>query len=138
MTSTSTPIHVRLGDQLAPLDEFAARTHRDRAAALRRLVEAGLEALALPAGMPPITISCNVVTGRIEVVTDGWGDDDDARWDFTWRGGALHSATEVEPWGEEEFSMDRATEAVRDLGYTITEWTEGSGSDMIATVTGRA
>jgi hypothetical protein len=77
--------------------------------------------------MNTITISANTVTGTIEVQTQDWTDDD-PRWAVLDRGTYLAVATEVEPWGEGEFSMDKATEAVRDnLGLTVSDWVELPG-----------
>jgi hypothetical protein len=131
---------VRLGDHLPAIDEFAARAGLKRAAAVRRLAAIGLRAVTLPPGMKPIVIECNVVTGRIEVDgTDDWADRD-ARWDFIVDrcSGASALGVTVEPWGENEFSMERATQAVRDLGYTIGEWEGESGGTWKTVVTGRA
>jgi hypothetical protein len=103
--------------------------------------------------MSEIIITADVVTGRIEVATGHWADDD-RRWNAirTPEGGIADAIT-VEPWGEDEESMDRATQAVRVLGYTVTRWNEpgavaaqaeaeagypSSGEVKFARVTGRA
>lgn len=132
-------IHVRLGDLLPAIDEFAARAGLSRAAAVRRLTTLGLAAVTPPDGMRPIVIGCDVVTGRIEIKTADWSDDD-ARWDFAISpdNGAVMNAADVEPWGEGELGMERATEAARDLGYTVGEWTECDGQTWHAVVIGRA
>lgn len=72
--------------------------------------------------MSGIIITANVVTGRIEVATSHWADDD-RRWNAirTPKGGTADAVT-IEPWDEE--SMERATQAARDLGYTVTRWNE--------------
>lgn len=74
--------------------------------------------------MSGIIITANVVTGRIEVATGHWADDD-RRWNAirTPEGGIADAIT-VEPWGEDEESMERATQGARDLGYTVTRWNE--------------
>jgi hypothetical protein len=134
-------VHVRLGETLAPVDEYAARIGLKRAAAVRRLVELGLKAVTLAPGMKPIVFECNVVTGTIAADTGDWSADD-ARWRFIESPdvpGMNDLGTSVEPWGEDECSMDRATQAVRDLGFTVGEWTEeADGSTWQAVVTGRA
>jgi hypothetical protein len=134
------PVGVRLGDHLPAIDEFAARAGLKRAAAVRRLAAIGLRAVTLPPGMQPIVVECNVVTGRIEIDgTDDWADRD-ARWEFIVDrcSGASALGVTVEPWGENEFSMERAGQAVRDLGYTIGEWEGEAGGTWRAVVTGRA
>lgn len=90
----------------------------------------------------PIVLCADVVTGRIEVQTQDWADGD-LRWAYiTDADGLAHDATDVEPWGADEDSMDRATEAVRDvLGFAVSAWERRHGLDgqvMYATVTGRA
>ena len=71
--------------------------------------------------MESIEITANVITGVIEVDTSDFTDDD-PRWQLVINDGALCDRLEVEPWGEEEFSMDRATEAVGDLlGIKLTK-----------------
>jgi hypothetical protein len=85
-----------------------------------------------------IKITANVITGEIAVETGDWTDND-ARWELiTGADGSLSNATSVEPWGEEELGMERATEAIRDiLGFTVGEWTN-DGDTSRTTVTGRA
>lgn len=131
---------VRLGELRAPIDEYAARAELSRAAAVRRLAGFGLATVTLPVGMKPIVIECDVVTGRIEMDDASWADGD-ARWGFIadpFGSGANVMGTEVEPWGMDEFGMERATEAVRALGYTISEWEGEPGGTWKAIVTGRA
>lgn len=133
-------VHVRLGDLLPAVDEFAVRAGLNRAAAVRRLAGFGLSVVTLTPGMKPVVVECNVVTGRIEISTEDW-DDDDARWNFVadpFMTGANALGTTLDPWGEDELGMDRATEAVRDLGYTVSEWTETYGETWQAIITGRA
>jgi len=72
--------------------------------------------------MESIEITVNVITGVIEVDMSDFTDDD-PRWPLvTGSSGKLCNRVEVEPWGEEEFGMERATEAVGDLlGIKLTK-----------------
>lgn len=72
--------------------------------------------------MLPVVVEVDTVTGRIEVQSAGWGEDD-PRWVFmSDASGCLVTGTTLTPWGEEETGLDRATEAVRMLGYTVGPW----------------
>jgi hypothetical protein len=136
-------VTLALGADLLPaVDKFAARSGTSRAAAARRLAALGLSIVNPPEGMKPIVVTCDVVSGSIEIDPVEWVGDD-ARWHFVESPdifGASDLGTDVEPWGEDEFGMERATAAVRDLGYTIGEWSQDEMNDQFwrATVTGRA
>lgn len=136
-------VTIALGADLLPaVDEFAARAGINRAAAVRRLAALGLGIVNPRTGMKPVVIGCDVVTGHIEIDTENWADDD-ARWRFVEDPdifGENALGCQVEPWGEDEPGIARATEAVRDLGYTVGDWNRDELNDQSwhAVVTGRA
>lgn len=133
-------VTMSLGELLPAIDAYAARAGFSRAAAVRQLAGYGLVTASLPVGMKPIVFECDVVTGRIEIDDADWTDED-ARWRFIadpFGTGASVMGAEVEPWGEDETGMERATKAVRELGYTIDGWEGEPGGTWRATITGRA
>lgn len=90
-----------------------------------------------------VIMACNVVTGEITTQDDGW-DGDDPRWAFlTDASGGYANGVTVEPWGEDEYGMERATAACRDIGLIVGAWRDedghaepGSSEVYYATVTG--
>jgi len=128
----------------AELGEWARAeaARRGRRGALSALLTDALtvyrELLPAPA---VITVCADVASGRIEVETGDWPDDD-PRWDILCEvGGMLCSAADAGPWAEDEEGMGRADEAVRDiLGLTVSAWERRPGMNgelFFATVTGR-
>jgi hypothetical protein len=69
---------------------------------------------------PITTAEVNVVTGELTIETPAVDET-----------GALSDRRELEPWGAEEESMDRATEALRGLGYVMVDptWRESAFAD---------
>lgn len=76
------------------------------------------------------TATINVNTGRLRI-TDGTEDGATLPEDA---GMVLNGAT-LAPWGEGEFDLDRADEALSDLGYLrATGWAESGDMQSSATV----
>ena len=73
--------------------------------------------------IPQWTAEVDVVSGTIEIANQAG--------DAPIIGGALTSGTTIEPWGVNETSMDRADEALKDLGLARTsDWTQGWNTQL--------
>ncbi len=69
----------------------------------------------------------NFVTGKLTVDIPEAEDIDIASVD----GQVVQTYLELEPWGEEEFTFDRATRALATIGWTATEpWQEAWGDTV--------
>ena len=68
--------------------------------------------------MTEFTASANVIDGEIEV--HAGGEDTDI---FHHNGRVLALAAELEPWGVEEFGMERADTMLADMGWQrVSDW----------------